>query len=1149
MVSVTQQMLQQQRKERAIASAQQRQSVPTPTWQEYDQSTTEGQIYSTRQQIRQARTPLEQFRREQLYPKTRARAFTARKDRAALVQTGRQVEAQLGEVAGQEQTFEREVATKAPEYATQVYKQQAIQEARNAIQSRVNDLNARIKDRQLQIQRYEERERNERGYDAGDTIDDLKNDIDEYRAELREYQSGLGADENTLIKQHFSGYLQQKADYESNYARQRNRQQADFRKYKQTEDFKKLAADLKLPANASLSQFEQSVSKFNQDVAYKNQLLKFAEQKGGVQFLNAAQQKALGVDTQGFDYYKTPQKGWVDPNTGRLIEMSIKEDYAKNMGYLPVEVQAFNRKTGEYISSSQSSLLTQQQKRMYDLFQESPKAASVFGFNINQSTKLPTEFVLKGSTQPMEYQKQIPSLLKKPSASGGAYEAATRMSPFTKAEGEMIEYKKDPVEFYKKYGYELTDEGQKIWAGTASPIIITKGPGSWGSALNLAGIAVLPKAVATFGAKKVASFVFSDFIKKPLDEAYSRTYQPSSFGGQFVKASLSSYLIMRSPTLATAYASSLLKSVAKDPKGTGLAIYEAARSRPGETLGFAVGGALIKRGLGYVEYKLRGGVPTQKINLPGYGEVVVQKVPKYGDVVWIKGAFAASEKVKIMTQINALLGKGKRVFVQVSPQGIATQVFSSSKNLGFSVKQLQNPMRGLYQAPPWQFLKKYNQLLKTDTGAASYYADALRRDSILPNPLSALKSLLTKDRFTNQRPFQYLERTGKGVQTPKWIQSVAKAMKDNKPLPKAYSGMINKWFKAFLEKPIEFNGKTYVGLEKLKLVNSMNLRGKGSGVKLKVYAALLEYQNVNKVRLVGGPEVLSGVAPFGPESQTVLAIGTKVFEKSAKDLRVGVKPSVMSRVIEFITGTKRGQYVSRIDGSLVEIQPIRTFAGRVSRAVGKLKKVTPKEAVKFDHYISKASNIKLPGLVDLGRGKIGIKGIWNYINYYQGRVDVAPPRPVIVGRKQETRRQDTARRDLNRVFNLTPVVRRPENRRQESRRLLDRVFSTSRRPELRKPETRRPDVRRPELRRPQDPIIRRPEPRRPDRPIVRRPEPQQPKLIVPPREEKQRRPQAWQPIRRSINSLMMPTITQQVYRVRRKGGRLKRATGFEWARF
>jgi hypothetical protein len=133
----------------------------------------------------------------------------------------------------------------------------------------------------------------------------------------------------------------------------------------------------------------------------------------------------------------------------------------KNMGYLPVEVQAFNKNTGEYISSSQSSLLTQQQKRMYDLFQQKPQASSFFGFNINQSTKLPTEFVLKGSTQPMEYHKpDYFNLLGKPS--GSAYEAATRMSPFTKEEADLITYKENPLGFVQEKGYGYTEEGKEV---------------------------------------------------------------------------------------------------------------------------------------------------------------------------------------------------------------------------------------------------------------------------------------------------------------------------------------------------------------------------------------------------------------------------------------------------------------------------------------------------------------------------------------------------------------------------------------------------------------------------------------------------------------------------------------------------------------
>lgn len=450
MVSVTQQILQAQRKQRNIQQAQERQQLQQPIQptKEYDMSTTEGQVLGTRQQLQQARIPLQQFKETYLYPKQRRQAFTPRRERAQILQAGQGVAEQLGQIQQQEQTFEREVATKAPEYALQNQKQQALIEAKQSIQSRIDDLQARIQKRL----EYIERKRQDRSDKSRrESINNAEDDIEEYQAELREYQKALGLSETDLIKQHFSGYIKDKANYEADYQKARNQQQADFRKMKQDPKFQDTLKQLNLPSNASLSQFNQAVKKYNSDVAYKNQLLKFAEQKGGVQFLNPEQQKALGVDTQGFTYYKTPQKGWFDPRTGQVVEMSfINDQIPKNLGYLPVEIQGFNKQTGKYITDSPSSLMTPQQQRMYEAFQKSPRTAELFGYKIDQSAMLPTSFILGGTSQGVPIPQKVNvfeqiSTLKQPTS---AYDVAIRMQPFTAKELKSM----DELKRYNELG-------------------------------------------------------------------------------------------------------------------------------------------------------------------------------------------------------------------------------------------------------------------------------------------------------------------------------------------------------------------------------------------------------------------------------------------------------------------------------------------------------------------------------------------------------------------------------------------------------------------------------------------------------------------------------------------------------------------------
>lgn len=560
-------------------------------------------------------------------------------------------------------------------------------------------------------------------------------------------------------------------------------------------------------------------------------------------------------------------------------------------------------------------------------------------------------------------------------------------------------------------------------------------------------------ALAKLPLKKGLTFAFSNVFTTPVNVAYESVYQPTTNVGKFLKAAATGVAITRVPTLGEAYLADLTKALITKPKQ----VAKAAVESPAETLGFGVGAGLLGRGLNLVELQFRG-IKVEKINLPGYGEVIIQKIPKYKDIVWVKGAFAQSEKVGIMEQINRLKGRKERVFVQVSSQGIPTKVFSNTKNMGFEVTQVSNPMRGLYQAPPFKFLEGYKNLINTDYGALSFYASASRR-TILPNPLELLRSS-SRDVFSTQRPFEYIERTYKGIETPKWISEVANAMKEGKDIPKQHKSLVDKLYKEFLNTPIEYKGKFYKGIEKANLLNYLNLRLRGSGIKLKVYSALLEYQNKNKVSLAGGAENLSGVVPFGPESQVVRALGTRFFAKSIKDLRKGVKPSLTGKVVELLTGTKRGQKVAMIEGQMVEIQPVRSFEGGKRLPKGKkLSKFKPEE---FE-----------PTLVD------------RLINRRREGVKRPVPRPFV---SRYTPREDTYDRNLRRVNDLL----RPESRieRVERPRITPRTPRVTLRP--RRPITPRVEPPRVTLR-PRYPRIR--PPRRKKTPETPRPQKLTPKEI------------------------------------------------------
>jgi len=663
------------------------------------------------------------------------------------------------------------------------------------------------------------------------------------------------------------------------------------------------------------------------------------------------------------------------------------------------------------------------------------------------------------------------------------------------ADGTVKQTDKKGREFYGEYDLKT---GQMLYSGTAMAV----------TPEDVSTIAMGGAGLAKLGVKKGLTFAFSGLITKPVNTLYEKyTPQPQTNVGKFVKASITGLAITRSPMLGEAYLADITKALITQPR----ALAKSAWENKAETLGFAVGGGLLGKGFNLLELQFRG-IKVEKVNLPGYGEVVVQHIPKYKDIVWVKGAFSQTEKINIMEQINRLKGDKERVFVTVSPKGVKTSVFSNTRNLGFEVTQISNPMRGLYQAPPSKFLESYKKIIDTNYGAASYYAAGSRR-SILPNPLDLLRSNV-KDVFSNQRPAEYIERTYKEVNTPDWIKETSQALEQGKGIPKQYQSIFNKLYKEFLDTPTKFNGKDYVGLEKEKLVNNLNLRGRGNGVKLKVYSALLEFQNKNKVRLAGGAENLSGILPYGAESQVVRALGTRFFEKSIKDLRKGVKPSVGRKLVELITGTKRGQKVAMIDGQMVEIYPVRSFDRTNLRR-------TKVKSAKFEQ-----KNVP-DKLVESIIGE----------RRREGR-NITPPRPFLqrtnVGRNVRT--NERVNRPVNRITDL--LIPRREQTRIENRPRVN-VRNVPRRPEPRP----RPDISR----------ILRPMPRRPER--LRRPEPRRPE---PPKEQprvlmnkkgkgKQRRGKE---IKKQPDYLTMPTVFEQLSGGVRKGERAKRGiTGFESSRF
>ena len=581
-----------------------------------------------------------------------------------------------------------------------------------------------------------------------------------------------------------------------------------------------------------------------------------------------------------------------------------------------------------------------------------------------------------------------------------------------------------------------------------------------------------------------AGFLASKPITNISNMLYS-AYEPTTRVGRFAKASVFSAAITGlAPIVGVAYGAELGKGIVTKPTETTRGMLDFLTERPEELVGFAIGGGLVTRGLRYAELKARGfagrAAKTKKIILEGYGEVTVLKVPKYGEVVWVKGAFAASEKIAIMKQVNKLLGSGKRIFVQVSPQGIPVKIFANRKGAGFEVTTISKPMRGLYEAPPATFLKKYG----LETMAPSFYSELGGRERLLPDPVGFLEILTGKAKISKKRAFIQLRRTFGEIKLPKWIAEATDAILGKNKIPKGSLKTMKKYYNEFLKEKITFNGKDYIGKAKLNLVNQINLKGTGKGQALEYYAAMLQYQAKFKLQLPGGAEVLSGINPYGPEGQLVSGIGTRFFEKSIVDLRKGTQPSIGGKLLEFFTGTKRGEVVAMVDGKLVEIQPVRAFAGKVKiKGKGNVADILTSQLTET----SASATTMTEGLI----GEI-VSGIRER---RVGARKVSAPRPIFTLTELEVE-PEVKRRELEETrverYSLT------EREVRETRR--EQVRVTKARP---RKEPQRDRVR-PEIR---DFLIeRRPKPRREREPIRRREPIRDREPPVRPRQQPPRRP-------------------------------------------
>lgn len=456
-------------------------------------------------------------------------------------------------------------------------------------------------------------------------------------------------------------------------------------------------------------------------------------------------------------------------------------------------------------------------------------------------------------------------------------------------------------------------------------------PDTWGEFSLGAGL------LAAAPAKVAVPIVFSKPIAATSSALYMSLPSPETGVGKFAKGSLfSAGIELFAPAVGIAYGAEIVKGLAVTPEETTKSFLTYSTENPEEMAGFLVGGRVLSSAARHLYAKVSPRAVEVKIVKTAYGEIPVQNIPKYGRVAWIKGALSASEKIAIAKQIFKITGQKVRIFVQVSPQGVPMQTFAMRKGAGFEIRQVSQPLRGWYENPPMELLRQYYAQVQTEAGGLSYYAGKGRREGILPDLRGVWDVLTGKAKFSRQRPFEYLRRTGTEVKLPKWIADATNAILNKKTIPKATMKIINKWYNKFMETKLEFNGKTYTGVAKLKLLQDYNLRGGGSGIKLKYYAAMMQYQLTTRIQLPSGAENLAGIMPYGPEHQLVSSIGTRFYEKPLSDLRTSKQLGWMESLtgkstFEWVFGTKTGEAFALIDNRIIEIQPVRAFPGKIPK--------------------------------------------------------------------------------------------------------------------------------------------------------------------------------------------------------------------------
>ena len=166
--------------------------------------------------IEQTRQALEQAKQSAQAQPEKRRAFTPRKERA---ERGKFVR----EVTDEQKRFEKEVAKSRPEQATPEALDVAYKEAKAGVQNLYNNSNNRLKGYKEQLKKKqnwwdakksEYKSKGNRRENYNKDVQGLENKIDAQEAETRSLGKSLGASKVGMVKNYFSGYTANIADFE-----------------------------------------------------------------------------------------------------------------------------------------------------------------------------------------------------------------------------------------------------------------------------------------------------------------------------------------------------------------------------------------------------------------------------------------------------------------------------------------------------------------------------------------------------------------------------------------------------------------------------------------------------------------------------------------------------------------------------------------------------------------------------------------------------------------------------------------------------------------------------------------------------------------------------------------------------------------------